>query len=147
MPGMEAERIATLLRDRGHSATTPRRLVWEVIAAAEGHLTADEIASRVNRKDASVNLSSVYRTLALFADLELVRESNLGTDGAARWERAHPDDEFHLVCRTCGRVEHHAGSLVSEIRSHLAGDHDFEADRVELVVTGTCAGCGRRARK
>lgn len=137
--------IAALLRQHGHRSTTPRRLVWEAINSHEGHLTAEQIADRVHTEDPSVNLSSVYRTLALFSELHLVRESNLGTDGASRWEPAHPDDQFHLVCDACGEVQHHAGDLVDGIRTHLGTDHGFRADRVELVVSGLCHACAQSA--
>lgn len=140
MTAMESE-IATILRARGNRVTEPRRLVWEVLSSAEGHLTVEEITARVHAADPSVNLSSVYRTLDLFADMDLVRESNLSADGPSRWEPAHSDDHFHLVCNSCGRVEHHGGDLVERVRSHLGDEHGFEPSSIELVVTGRCSRC------
>ena len=133
--------IAELLRARGHRVTRPRRAVWDVLRRADGHLTADEIAQRLEAGDTGVNLASVYRSLALFSELALARESRLGDADAARWEVAHPDEHFHLVCQRCGDVEHHAGSLVADVRDHLRQGHGFLADGVELTVTGTCASC------
>ncbi len=133
--------LGRYLHERGHRLTTPRRIVWDVLDGIHGHLTAEQVAARVRREDPRVKLASVYRSLALFADVGLARESQLGTDGPARWEVAHPDDEFHLICSTCGSVEHHGGQLVEEIRSHLSDGHGFRADGVELSVTGTCATC------
>ena len=140
----EAE-LAAALRSRGNRVTGPRLRVWEVLREANEHLTADEIARRVHAVDDSINLSSVYRSLALFADLDMVRESNLIGEEAARWEVAHPDEHFHLVCRNCGSVDHHRGTLVDEIRGHLAESHGFSTDHVDLVVTGLCASCSRAA--
>lgn len=133
--------LRAALADGGHRLTGPRRAVWHVIAAARSHLTVEEIAAAVSDVDATVNLSSVYRSLALFADLGLVRESRLGADEGVHWELAHPDEQFHLKCTVCGRVEHHTGDLVAQIESHLAGSHGFHPDRVDLLVTGTCAAC------
>ncbi|HWB88156.1 MAG TPA: Fur family transcriptional regulator [Acidimicrobiia bacterium] len=133
--------IATLLRDHGYRLTSPRWLVWSVLRSAGGHLTAEEIATRVNDADPSINISSVYRSLALFVGIDLVRESQLGIDGSARWEIAHPDDHFHMVCRVCGSVDHHVGELVDQIRSHLGTQHQFGAENIDLVVTGVCEDC------
>lgn len=133
--------LGTVLRDHGYRLTSPRWLVWSVLRSAGGHLTAEEVAGAVNDADPTINLSSVYRSLALFEDLDLVRESHLGIDGSARWEIAHPDDHFHMVCRKCGSVDHHMGELVDQIRSHLGDHHDFSADNVDLVVTGVCSDC------
>lgn len=136
-----AAELGVVLRDHGYRLTSPRWLVWSVLRSAGGHLTAEEIASQVNRADPTVNISSVYRALTLFEDLDLVRESHLGIDDSARWEIAHPDDHFHMVCRLCGSVDHHEGELVDQIRSHLGGQHSFRAENIDLVVTGVCENC------
>jgi Fe2+ or Zn2+ uptake regulation protein len=125
----------------GHRVTGPRRAVWDVVSATGDHLTAEEIADRVRRLDPDFNLSSVYRSLGLFAELGLVRESSLEGGGAVHWEMAHPDEQFHMRCSNCGRVEHHTGDLVERVRDHLAGEHGFLVDQVDLVVTGTCRDC------
>lgn len=140
--------LAEELRAAGHRLTGPRRLVWTVLTEAGGHLTVEEIAERVGQLDPTVNLSSVYRSLALFAELGLARESTLGAGPASRsashWEPAHPDEQFHLICESCGDVQHHAGDLVARIRSHLADEHDFGSNRVEVLVTGLCSKCKTR---
>ncbi len=133
--------LGATLRAAGHRLTEPRRLVWEVVASSGRHLTAQQIAARVHRANPDVNVSSVYRALGLFAELELIRESNLGVDGASRWEPAHPDEHFHLVCSTCGDVQHHAGEIVARARDHLRSDHAFDAATIDLVATGTCGAC------
>lgn len=130
------------LRRHGHRVTRPRRAVWEALHRAPGHVTVEELASDV--EDAA-DVASVYRALALFEELGLARTSRLGDSDASRWELAHPDEHFHLVCRDCGEVDHHVGTLVESIREHLQGDHRFEVEGVELVVTGRCASC--RARR
>lgn len=133
--------LGAVLRDTGNRITEPRLRVWEVLNRAADHLTVEEIVAEVHKADPAVNTSSVYRTLALFADLDLVRESQLGPDEGARWELAHPDDHFHLVCRSCGEVDHHEGDLVDQIRHHLHKDHGFVAEQIDLVVTGLCSKC------
>lgn len=136
-----SEDVWDLLRDRGHRVTQARQAVWRVLVEADSHLTADEIADRVHAIDRGVNLASVYRSLALFSDLDVVRESRLGGEEASRWELAHPDEHFHLVCGRCGRVDHHVGTLVETIKAHLSRGHDFHPESVELLVTGRCAEC------
>lgn len=138
---MEDADVTEVLRAHGHRVTRPRRAVWRALVDAEGHLTAEELADQVQRREAGVNLASVYRSLALFQELDLVRESRLGDDDAARWEVAHPDEHFHLVCDVCGAVEHHVGTLVEQVRSHLDDGHGFEARNVELIVSGRCRDC------
>jgi Fe2+ or Zn2+ uptake regulation protein len=133
--------LTAVLRDAGHRVTGPRRVVWGVLSSARRHLTAEEIAERAKASDPAINRSSVYRSLGLFSELGIARESNLGSGTASHWEVAHPDEQFHLRCVVCGRVEHHTGDLVGQISTHLAEHHDFEAEHVELVVAGRCSEC------
>ncbi|MDJ0960819.1 MAG: Fur family transcriptional regulator [Acidimicrobiia bacterium] len=136
-----ATELKTALGEAGHRLTGPRLAVWDVVASSRSHLTAEEIAESVRDRDPTVNLSSVYRSLSLFAELGLVRESNLGANEASHWELAHSDESFHLRCTSCGKVEHHTGDLVTQVEHHLSHHHGFHASRVELLVHGTCAEC------
>ena len=125
----------------GYRLTGPRLLVWTVLEDSHHHLTAEQIAEIARERDPSVNLSSIYRSLALFDELGLVRESSLGTNSASHWEIAHPDEQFHLRCVSCGKIEHHQGDLVDQVRSHLSEEHGFQATDVELLVSGLCQDC------
>lgn len=135
------EDAAELLRTAGHRVTSARLLVWQVVNEAGAHLTAEAVASRVAEQDPSVNLASVYRSLTLYEELGMIRQTHLGSDRVGYWEVRHPDEHFHLVCRACGTIDHHRGTLVRQIREHLAGGHGFDAERVDLTVTGLCARC------
>lgn len=138
---IDSEQLSERLRVRGYRVTRPRQAVWRALIEADGHLTVEEIAGRVADREPGINLASVYRSLALFSELDLVRESRLGDTDATRWELAHPDEHFHLVCDRCGGVDHHAGDLVASIVEHLRYGHGFEAHAVELSVIGRCAAC------
>lgn len=133
--------LRSALVTAGYRLTGPRLAVWQVVSGSTAHLTADDIADELRSIDPTVNLSSVYRSLALFEELGLVRESRLGANEATHWEAAHPDEHFHMKCTSCGGVEHHSGSLVAQIEEHLSDHHGFDANRVELLVSGTCSRC------
>lgn len=134
---MDLERA---LRTHGHRVTEPRRVVWEVLSATDGHLNAQEIAELVRARDSGINVSSVYRTLTLLTDLALVRESRLG-DEASTWEVAHPDDAIHLVCSRCGTVRHHHTELIEDLRHQLAGRGGFRTASIDVRVDGHCLTC------
>ncbi len=136
--------IDEVLASRELRMTRPRRLVWDVLTSHhthDTHLSAAEVAEHVHMVDETVNVSSVYRALSLFDELGLVRESRLGDDDVSRWEPRHDDDTIHLVCESCGEVQHHHGDAVDRLTTHLAGHHGFTASSVEIVVKGTCEAC------
>ena len=78
--------IDEALRTHGRRVSQARRVVWGVLRRSGDHLSAQQIAEQVNAVDPSVNRSSVYRVLALFDELGLVRESRLaGEHLGATW--------------------------------------------------------------
>lgn len=134
-PTTDLDRV---LRAHGHRVTRPRRLVWEALRGSDRHRTVDELAADLS---GAVDVASIYRSLSLFEELGVARVSRFHDDDASRWESAHPDEHFHLVCTHCGDVDHHVGSLVASIRSHLEEGHGFAVADVDLTVRGTCARC------
>lgn len=126
------------LRANGYRVTGPRRRVWHALQAGHGHRTVEQLARDVGD---DVDLASVYRTLSLFEQLGLARASRFQDDDASRWEPSHPDEHFHLVCERCGTIDHHVGTLVERIRSHLDEGHGFIVGQVDLTVRGVCQRC------
>ncbi|MBK8960060.1 MAG: transcriptional repressor [Proteobacteria bacterium] len=74
MPPIAREDIpATLLRF-GISPTPQRVEVAALVLERTQHLSADQVLARLSGSDASVSKATVYNTLGLFAERELVRE-------------------------------------------------------------------------
>jgi Fur family transcriptional regulator, ferric uptake regulator len=136
--------IDEALQADGRRVTQARRVVWEVLRSSETHLSAQQIADRVGEVAPTINRSSVYRALALFDELGLVRESRLaGENPAATWEITHGDGVIHLVCRSCGAVEHHHTDLIDRLRRSIGREVAFEPEAIDVRVTGHCLACGR----
>lgn len=149
--------LAAALRAGGHRLTGARRAVWAALAPfaqnadghadghagghASAHLSVDEVVERTHALGDGIDRATAYRVLALLEELGLVRASQLGSGDAIRWERAHPDEHFHLRCTRCGTVDHHVGTLVATVREHLDDGHGFRAETIELTVHGRCAAC------
>jgi len=141
---LDEHALVATLRGAGHRLTDARRAVWSALAShggEGGHLSVDEIVERTRAYGGGVDRATAYRVLGLLEELGLVRASQLDTGAPVQWERAHPDEHFHLRCTLCGDVEHHVGTLVATVREHLEAGHGFRADTVELTVHGRCAAC------
>jgi Fur family transcriptional regulator, ferric uptake regulator len=143
--GHDERELTAALRDGGHRLTGPRRAVWSALAPIaaheDAHLSVDEVVERTQALGSGIDRATAYRVLALLEELGLVRASKLGSGDAVRWERAHPDEHFHLRCTVCGTVDHHVGTLVATVREHLDDGHGFRAETIELTVHGRCATC------
>ena len=131
--------IDEVLRARDFRVTRARQLVWEVLSSSESHLSAIDIHERVHAIDDSINASSVYRALALFSDLDLVRESHLGE--LSTWEPAHEDEVIHLVCERCQSTTHFNTSTVDRLRAQVEEVAEFSPTTIDVQITGLCSRC------
>jgi len=131
--------IDEVLRARDFRVTRARQLVWEVLTRSDSHRSAAEILEEVHQLDDSINASSVYRALALFSDLDLVRESHLGE--LSTWEPAHEDEVIHLICEKCHTTIHFNTSVVDRLRTEVARDTAFSPTTIDVQISGHCARC------
>jgi len=131
--------IDEVLRARDFRVTRARQLVWEVLTRSDTHRSAAEILEEVHELDDSINASSVYRALALFSDLDLVRESHLGE--LSTWEPAHEDEVIHLICENCHTTIHFNTSVVDRLRTEVTRDTAFSPTTIDVQISGHCASC------
>jgi Fur family ferric uptake transcriptional regulator len=131
--------LSDRLRAGGYRITPARQLVLNAVAELD-HATPDTICAEVQRTASSVNLSTVYRTLELLEELELVSHTHLG-HGAPIYHAAHERDHLHLVCRTCGRVEEAPAALADPLVERLRRESGFAVDVAHFAIYGQCAQC------
>jgi len=128
-----------VLKDKGYRLTPQRRMILEIIHAADGHISADEILSQLEGKISGVNKSTVYRTLELMESLNLVVRSELG--GVKVYHHSDEGHHHHLVCKKCGREFHCDEAALKPLKQSLKEKLGFEADLSHHVIRGLCRDC------
>lgn len=131
--------ILELLADRGMRRTAARQAILEALLSSKDHVTAEELAARVKGRFPSVDVSTVYRTLGVLEELEIVDHVHLA-HGPAVFHLAD-DDHHHLVCERCGRVEEVPSASMRSFLGMIKGEFGFEVARRHFAIVGVCAGC------
>lgn len=129
----------TVLRERGHRLTPQRELVLDAVDQL-GHGTPEEIHAEVTRRAPAVNISTVYRNLALLEKLGMVRTVDLG-DRVAMYHSISLPAHVHLTCSQCERVIDADPQEFRALSQALLHRHGFEVDLDRLVLAGRCAEC------
>jgi Fur family transcriptional regulator, ferric uptake regulator len=126
------------LHDLGYRLTPQRTMVWDVLRASGGHMSAEEVCAQVQQQFPHVNMSTVYRTLELLVELHLVSETHLGP--ARRFFEVEEEvPHHHLVCEACGAVSHVHDEDLGGLHEALASGQGFSAK--QLTAFGRCALC------
>lgn len=143
MPQTQNKLIAEL-KARGIRVTPQRAIIFDVIERLSGHITAEEIFSEVQQINPYISLATVYRTLELLQELNLVTPTNLGgsqTHFAISGHGVH----HHLVCQKCGGIEDFSDDLLESLRERLATEHGFLAQINHFSIFGLCRTCRQSA--
>ncbi|MBC7225128.1 MAG: transcriptional repressor, partial [Anaerolineae bacterium] len=108
------------------------------------HATAEEIHARVQEVSASVDISTVYRTLELLRELDLVAAFDL-EDGQRHYKLLGiHGPHCHLVCRSCGKTVGVGREVLQPLGQRLLEAYGFRADLDHLMVPGLCRECQAR---
>src|SRR4029077_10406567 len=94
------EAVLDLLRSRGLRMTPQRRAIVAEIMASEGHISPSLVARRVRERVPGVNPSTIYRTLDLLEDLEVLSHAHL--ESGPEYHRRSESQHVHLTCSSCG---------------------------------------------
>lgn len=91
-----------------------------------------------------MGLATVYRTLQLLEELEVVSSLNL-EDGCIRYELYNDEghhNHHHLICSNCGiLVIEVEGDLLDELEHKIEKEHDFKILDHKLKFYGICSKC------
>ena len=145
---VDREQFKKLLKDKGLKVTNQRLLVLEAIAACpEEHLTAEEIFDLVKVSYPEIGLATVYRTIQLLNELNLIDRINFD-DGYVRYEmgrtheRGNKHHHHHLICMKCGKVISFQDDLLEELEDKITVTTGFQIVDHEVKLYGYCVECG-----
>jgi Fur family ferric uptake transcriptional regulator len=129
------------LNQQGMRLTRPRQEVADILKASKAPLTPQTIHQRAIERNCDIGLVSVYRTLDLLLELDLVRRVH-GQDGCHGYVLASPGHHHHLICHKCGKaVEFSGSSDLSDFVKRIEEKTGFTIDEHILQLYGICQEC------
>jgi Fur family ferric uptake transcriptional regulator len=132
--------VRTRLRERGLRWTPQRRVLVDVLAQADGHITSAELVERCRAQDPQTIPSTVYRTLDVLEELGVIRH-NHAADGREEFHVLPETEHGHLHCTTCGGSWDIEASEADELVRSLCRRRGFAVDLSHLSVVGLCRDC------
>ena len=127
----------------GLKRTAQRDLILDVFLRTEEHMSSEDLYRLVQREDASIGQTTVYRTLKLLTEAGLAREVRFG-DGRTRYEHnyKHPHHD-HMICTECGRTIEFFSAELEAIQDAIVARHKFRPTQHSLRIFGVCENCQR----
>jgi Fur family ferric uptake transcriptional regulator len=115
-------------------------MILKSVEEAENHISAEEIYAQVRAHYPQVNVSTVYRTLELLKELNLVTETDFG-DGRVRYHCMGKGHHHHLVCEKCGEIIDMEEATLSPLWAEIQKKYNFKIGMKHLAFFGLCPKC------
>ncbi|MFW6028631.1 MAG: Fur family transcriptional regulator [Halanaerobiales bacterium] len=136
--------LKELLKEKGLKLTTQRRSILGVIQKHKGeHLTAEDIYELVKKECPEIGLATVYRTVQLLQELNLIQKLNLD-DGYIRYEigkNQYEHNHHHLICTKCGKVFEVEDDLLDSLEAKIKDKFNFDVTNHKVKIYGLCEKC------
>lgn len=125
-------RLEKACEEKGLKMTEQRRVIARVIADAEDHPDVETVYRRATAVDPRISIATVYRSLKLFEDANVLVRHDFG-EGRARYEETG-DHHEHLIDIETGEVIEFMHQELEALKERVANELGYELvdHRLEL---------------
>jgi Fur family ferric uptake transcriptional regulator len=126
-------RIEKICIDKGMKMTGQRRVIAQVLSRSDDHPNVDEVYRRASEIDPKISIATVYRTVRLFEEANILEKHDFG-DGSARYEEATENHHDHLINIQSGVVIEFQNEEIEALQNKIAKSHGMKlvGHRLEL---------------
>lgn len=133
----------TRIRTAGMRVTKPRVALVETLLKLNGPISIERIHQQVGTK--SCDLVTIYRCLAAFENLGLVRRSYLHNGTCLYEQTLGGARRYHIVCKSCGQTDKVDYSLADGVEQKLQDKGYAQISHV-VEFFGVCLDCQQAAK-
>lgn len=139
MDGGIKEKLDEFIRRKGLRRTTQRERIVDAVFSRDEHFTAEELFDRVRKIDGETSRATVYRTLGMLVEADLLRQIDLGESQVTYDPNFHDKPSHnHLVCIDCGRVVEFEDGNVDIQTDCVTRRLGFKAVRQSIKIEANC---------
>ena len=140
-------RLEQLCIEKGLRMTEQRRVIARVLSDSADHPDVEAVHRRATEIDPKISIATVYRTVRLFEEANILARHDFG-DGRARYEEIPEAHHDHLIDIQSGRVIEFSNEEIEKLQHRVAEELGYKlvGHRLELYAV-PLAGKARDAKK
>lgn len=133
------ERFKELCRTAGVKLTHQRMEIYREVAQSGDHPDAETVFHGVREKIPTVSLDTVYRTLWLLKDLNLINP--MGPPRERTRFDANLSRHHHFVCVRCGLTRDFYSQELDDLQISKSVESFGHVETTQVEVRGVCLAC------
>ncbi len=131
------------LRENGLKSTGQRDDIARVFFELRRHISAEELYAEVKKVNPHVGYATIYRTLKLLKECDLLVERHFD-EGQARYEVAGEHHHDHFICERCGKIMEFENDELERLQQAIAQKLGVLLAHHKLELYGLCADCRKQ---
>ncbi|WZL82979.1 Fur family transcriptional regulator [Vallitaleaceae bacterium 9-2] len=136
--------IEKILQEHNYNLTKPRTKMIELFLKTSEHLCPEEIFNKL--KSESISLPTVYRNIAIFKQLRIIKEININNENVYELnmfseKRLH----MHFHCKKCDQIiEYNNREIFNQMikqQRYIEKQFGDVIENYSVVFDGICHSC------
>ncbi len=127
------------LEKKNLRTTAQRRLIIDTVFETDEHFTAEQLLDWARKKDRSISRATVYRTLLLLTESDLLHEMDFGKPYKF-YDPNYSDhpNHHHLICEDCEKIVEFDSEQIKSIEMEIGQKLGFTVKSQKLQLSATC---------
>lgn len=111
--------LERLCVEKGLRMTGQRRIIARVLSDSVDHPDVEKVYQRAVEVDPRISIATVYRTVKLFEEANILERHDFG-DGRARYEEAPTEHHDHLIDVNSGKIVEFRDDEIERLQQAVA---------------------------
>ena len=120
---------------KGVKLTDQRKIIAKVMSEANDHPDVDELYNRVSKIDSKISIATVYRTVKLFEEFEILAKHEF-KGGKARYEQLNESHHDHLIDIKSGEIIEFVDQEIEKLQKKVAEKYGYDLVDHKLELYG-----------
>jgi Fur family ferric uptake transcriptional regulator len=136
------EQFKKLLKQNRLKFTKQRELILKFLYENDDHFSPEDIYMLLKKEypDANIGIATVYRTLTLLEESDMVSSISFGAQGK-KYELGLKKHHDHLICTSCGDIIEFLDDIIEEQQEKIAKKYNFKMTDHTMKIFGLCQNC------
>ncbi len=117
--GDMTSQLERLCAEKGLKMTDQRRVIARVLSESSDHPDVEQVYRRATKVDPRISIATVYRTVKLFEEANILERHDFG-DGRARYEEVPEEHHDHLIDVKSGQVIEFRNDEIEKLQRQVA---------------------------
>lgn len=146
---IEYEKLLTnfkaLLKNENLKYTKQREVILDALYSSDRHLTPEELYNLIQQShpELKTGIATVYRTLQLLEDHNIVTSLSFGSQGK-KYELGAKEHHDHMICTECGDITEFVDEEIEKRQHLIAEELGFKMIDHSMQIYGICKKCQQK---